>query len=99
METQLVSLRTFKYGADLPDPRCSLSVVLSQSQLHVEEGHASDHHEEEVRHQESAFEDKNAMKVVNDNYTSLLPHVPKLAEAAAIQVQNSPPEMFLTGPF
>lgn len=53
-----LSLHTFKYGADLPDPCCSLSVVLSQSQLHVEERHAGNHHEEQVWNQESTLSDK-----------------------------------------
>lgn len=60
----LLSLCTFKYGADLPDPCCSLSVVLSQSQLHVEERHASDHHEEQVWNQESTLADRK----INENW-------------------------------
>lgn len=43
---------TFEYGTDLPDPRGPFPVVLSQSQLHVEERHACYNHEEEVGHQE-----------------------------------------------
>ncbi len=50
-----VPLPTFKYGTDLPDPCCPLSVILSQSQLHVEERHACYHHEEQVWHQERTY--------------------------------------------
>lgn len=63
--SQAVSLPTFKYGTDLPDPCCSLSVILPQSQLHVEERHACYHHEEEVRYQESTCTHKDALKVLS----------------------------------
>lgn len=43
---------TFQDRADLPDTSSSFSVELPESQLHVEEGHPSNNHEEQVGHQE-----------------------------------------------
>lgn len=43
---------TFQDRADLPDASSSFSVELSKGQLHVEEGHPSNNHEEQVGHQE-----------------------------------------------
>lgn len=55
---------TFEYGTDFPDPRGPFSVVLSQSQLHVEERHARYHHEEEVGHQERTCTHKRKSGIV-----------------------------------
>lgn len=55
---------TFEDGTDLPDPRGPFPVVLSQSQLHVEERHARYHHEEEVGHQERTCTHKKKSGIV-----------------------------------
>lgn len=50
---------TFKDGTDLPDPCCPFSIVLSQSQLHVEKRHACYHHEEQVWDEERTCTDRD----------------------------------------
>lgn len=62
---------TFEYGTDLPDPRGPFPVVLSQSQLHVEERHARYHHEEEVGHQERTCKHKRKSGIVGKLSLSL----------------------------
>lgn len=43
---------TFQNGADLPNPSSPFPVELPEGQLHVEKGHPSDDHEEQVGDQE-----------------------------------------------
>lgn len=43
---------TFQDRADLPDASSSFSVELPKGQLHVEEGHPGNNHEEQVGYQE-----------------------------------------------
>lgn len=62
---------TFEYGTDLPDPRGPFPVVLSQSQLHVEERHARYHHEEEVGHQERTCTHERESSIVGKSSLSV----------------------------
>lgn len=45
---------TLQDGADLPDAGGPLPVELPKGQLHVEQGHPGDHHEEQVGYQEGS---------------------------------------------
>lgn len=49
------SFFTFEKRADLPHSGCPFPVVLAQSQLHVEQGHASDDEEQGVRDQKGTW--------------------------------------------
>lgn len=45
---------TFKDGADFPDCSSTFSVVLTQSQFHVEQWHPRNHQEKDVRDQKGS---------------------------------------------
>lgn len=76
---------TFEERTNLPERDGSLSVVLSEDELHVEQRYSSKHQHQRVRDQERAYSQTKCFNGTNNEYTVIIIILVLLTDSEAME--------------